>query len=394
MHRFDPVRRLSELSEACDRIGSNLFELEAHPTVELLRVSELRGETAARWDAASQTIAKLFAGHEALRVVLDNARRLDREIVFAPTRVAEMQNLLDGSSIVVADGPTQLAERSLTSASRVVRRCTPDALIASMSSDFDQVQRVVVDIDRIWGEMFPALREARRREIALGALCEASTVARAELDAARRQLRALSEDVLSDPLSVDRGVLRVIVAAHDRVERDLSAVRNFVEHREEQLDAARQLLAEARRSVDACNESIRTVQTRIVLHTPVEPVSLPPSLDHELDRIVASDDDATSTAAHLGRWRDAVCARRGAADRTRVECQAMLEERDELRARLAAYRAKSAVLGQLESECLSKAHERARSILFTAPTDLADARLAVIEYQHALASFGRPEVDS
>ena len=44
--------RLRQLDDACDRIGSNLLELDRHPVVVLLEVSDLVGQTAERWSTA------------------------------------------------------------------------------------------------------------------------------------------------------------------------------------------------------------------------------------------------------------------------------------------------------------------------------------------------------
>ena len=80
------------------------------------------------------------------------------------------------------------------------------------------------------------------------------------------------------------------------------------------------------------------------------------------------------------------------AEHTRRACQSLLDERDELRARLEAYQAKAAVLGRLEAEPLARAHEHARSLLFTAPTDIVLARRAVADYQRLLAASDTAEV--
>jgi hypothetical protein len=63
----------------------------------------------------------------------------------------------------------------------------------------------------------------------------------------------------------------------------------------------------------------------------------------------------------------------------------MIAERDDLRARLDGYRAKAAALGLLEYPVVVSAYEQARSILYTAPTDVAAARDLVVAYQNTLS---------
>jgi hypothetical protein len=151
-------------------------------------------------------------------------------------------------------------------------------------------------------------------------------------------------------------------------------------------------LHDAELAVAACQDTVSAVRTRIVLDHPVQPPSLPSCSEDELARIAASSDGDRSLAARLRQWRDTVDKARAEADRTRGACRALLDERDELRARLEAYQAKAAVLGRLEVESLGRAHEHARSVLFTAPTDIAVARRAVAEYQRLLAAPGIAEV--
>jgi hypothetical protein len=389
----DTARRLSELADACQRISANLLDLEAHPTVELLKVSELRGETAARWAAATATVARLFGDLEALRAVLERARRIDREIAFAPTRQSELRSLLDGPSIVTSDDPTLLAERSLTSASRTVVRSTPDELIARMAADFEAAKAVVLAVDDVWSEMVPALREARGREVELSALpADGSGAHAGALDAAGKALRSLSDEVLSDPLAVDRSRLAGVLESLDRIDHQCADLVQLRDHWDERIGAARQELTEAEDAVERCRGAVDAARSRIVFDHPIEPVDLPPGMGDELDRVVEADDEIAATAARLVSWRARVAACREAADRTRVVCLGMLDERDELRARLDAYHAKAAALERLESPALDERYDAARTVLYTAPTDLGVARRAVADYQRLLAEVTPTEV--
>lgn len=394
MPEFDAVRRLNELADACQRISANLLELEADPTVGLLTVSELSGETAARWTPASATMSRLFVDLETLRGLLERARRIDREIAFESTRHAELRSLLDGPSIVVSDDPTLLAERSLTSASRMVVRSTPSELIARMTADFEVVKAVVLAVDGVWSEMVPALREARAREVELSALlADGSDAHVTALDAAGQALRSLSETVLSDPLAVDRSRLSKVLGELDRIDHEWADLVQMQDHWDERIAAARQELAEAERAVGRCRAVVDTARSRIVLDRPIGPVGLPPGLTDELDRLVGSPGDIAdigdigAIAGRVVKWRERIATCREAADRTRMVCLGLLDERDELRARLDAYHAKAAALGLLERPALEECYEAARSVLYAAPTDLVIARRAVADHQRLLADL-------
>jgi hypothetical protein len=96
-----------------------------------------------------------------------------------------------------------------------------------------------------------------------------------------------------------------------------------------------------------------------------------------------------------GRWaalaKDAAAVQRDAMtaiDQVRAaseQAAAPLNERDELRGRLTAYRAKAGATGRAEDLVLAAGYEHARELLWTAPCDLSQARAAVLGYQTAIA---------
>ncbi len=61
-----------------------------------------------------------------------------------------------------------------------------------------------------------------------------------------------------------------------------------------------------------------------------------------------------------------------------------MAKRDELRGLLGAYKAKAARLGAVEDSRLAEHYDRARTLLWTAPCDLAAAEAAVAGYQQAV----------
>jgi hypothetical protein len=194
--------RLRQLDDACDRIGSNLLELDRHPAVALLKVSDLAGETAERWTEASEMLAGLFVAHGALRALIDDARRQQSRAWFIP-RLDELAAMLDGESIVVSDESAELVDRDLLSASRVIVRRSPDQLITEMTARFEQVKHVVVCVAAVWDEMIPRLRTERQRVIELTPLAAGLAVDVDGLARVTSSLRDLSDLVLSDPLAVD-----------------------------------------------------------------------------------------------------------------------------------------------------------------------------------------------
>jgi len=376
--------RLRQLDEACNRIGSNLLDLERHPAVALLKVSDLTGETAERWAETQETLAQLFVSHGALRALIDDVRRRHAHARLTP-RLDELSAMLDGESIVVSDESARLAERDLLSPSRVVVRRSPDQLIADMSVRYEQVRDVVVSVGAVWDELIPRLREERQRAVELARVATALGLEADRLARVTSSLRDLSDLVLSDPLTVDRSRIDSIMAAIDGVDADLSVHRELVDHWPEQVARARDLLAEATSAIQEYNELAARTESRIAVGEDLRRVVLPPDLERSLARITDRPDAPTSNRADLIDWcrtvEGCLAAARGGADR----CRSLLDQRAELRGLLDAYVAKASQLALLEDPAVSEAFEHAHAALYVAPTDLAAARRGVEHYRCELA---------
>jgi hypothetical protein len=117
----------------------------------------------------------------------------------------------------------------------------------------------------------------------------------------------------------------------------------------------------------------------------------------ELDRLQERARSDTSPTAAAVLWRRLVDdlhtveqSARQAHERTRQQADnagGLLARRDELRGRLAAYRAKAAARGLAEHPDLTTQYARARELLFTAPCDLRTSTRAVHDYQQTLAAI-------
>jgi hypothetical protein len=379
------IARLRQLDDACDRIGSNLLDLDRHPAVALLKVSHLAGETAERWAAANETLAGLFVAHGALRALIDDANRQHSRAWFMP-RLDELAAMLDGQSIVVSDESARLGDRDLLSASRVVVRRSPDQLIADMSARYEQVRDVVMSVAAVWDEMIPRLREERRRVVELGRAAAALAVDADGLARVTEELRNLSDRVLSDPLALDRTQIDSIATVIDGFDRELSALRQLVDHWPEQVARARGLLDEARAAVGEYDELAARTKTRIATAHGFVRVVLPPDLEDSLTRIAADHDVPVDGRVDLIEWCRTVEASLVAARHGSDRCRSLLAERAELRGLLDAYVAKASQLGLLEDPAVSEALEHARLALYVAPTDLELARQRIEQYQRLLSA--------
>jgi hypothetical protein len=131
-------QKLKLLHDASERISANLVEFELDADRRLLDATTLHGESAASWSAASAALTELWRRHALLEDLLRRADALPRA-----RRTDELRSLLEAPSIELVSAEVPLMERSLLGGSESTERCTVDALLASMSSSFDEVKAVV-----------------------------------------------------------------------------------------------------------------------------------------------------------------------------------------------------------------------------------------------------------
>ena len=134
---------------------------------------------------------------------------------------------------------------------------------------------------------------------------------------------------------------------------------------------------------------------RTIAKIAAEALPAPPSVSGLAARLAALDGLRAE-----GRWtrldseldlveRQATAVTKGCRD-TEQQAVALLDQRDELRGRLDAYRARAAKLGGAEDAGLDARYDRARDLLWTAPCDLSAAADAVTGYQQAVLALRSP----
>lgn len=159
MNRDDLDRELTRLQEASQRIAGNLVELEMDSSRQLLEASALTGASAGRWAAASAALTDLWAWRALLDDLLERAEKLRASRRHAD----ELRSLLTGPSIELTRSPVPLAERDLLGSAESTTRCTPDELIARMSSAFDEVKTALAEFGATWNMLDAGLADARSR---------------------------------------------------------------------------------------------------------------------------------------------------------------------------------------------------------------------------------------
>jgi hypothetical protein len=382
---------LANLRVASERIAANLLELELDPGHELLEAAALEGTSAERWSQASATLLELWRCEGLLGELLGRATSVRGTRGRLPAdRLAELDELLHGASIVVSSGPVAPEQRALLATTPGAIRCTPRELLARMAQAFDEANATIAELTRAWDDLVARLAaiesllgEAGDRAAALG---DGEVSA---LEPARRRHAELTALAARDPLGVDAEEVAGFEASLATASRDLSAAAELREQLDARLARAREVVGAIERAREEALSARDEARAKIVAPAVAEPPD-----DAELEPALAR----VGTLAIEGRWREAgsELARWGARadallERVRaatIANRAPVETRNELRGRLEAYRVKAASLRLLEEPMVAELHDRAYGILFAAPTDLRLAAELVVRYQQALS--GRP----
>jgi hypothetical protein len=383
---------LARLEKAVATVAANLVELDQNPDRQELGRARLTGRTAAAWDEASEALTRLWQGHRLLGEVIARARALRGQRRMSDADRAAFTHEVLGASITLSTATVPLAQRGLLGSGQVSTTCTPAELLAAMESSFATAVSVVTGAAEAWRRGMPAaagaadallrVRDLTRHAGAGGLAAEADRL----LDEADRLLGDVTGVLAADPLGADLSALERVRALVARADAERTSAAELRASLTSRLRAARTVaaeLADARRAADAARDA---VAGRFG--------------DHEISTVRGTDPlpelaaiEALAAAGHwalisprLSAWnrqaRERLAALRAAQSRN----AGLLAERNELRGRLDAFRAKALSRGLGEDIRLGPLAQTARDALFQAPCDLAAARAAVDAYQDALSA--------
>jgi hypothetical protein len=395
---------LGRLTEAEGAMSANLVELESHPTTKLIRSAGLTGATAAQALPAVKAIEDLWGQYSALHLLLQDARELrgsGHRLDAAET--AQFEQLLCGPSITVTGPQVPLEQRSLVGQTEATWQVSPGQLIQSMTSTFDQARDVVFTVDRLWRDLVPQLEQLRAQLTELTRQAEPlGVVDQVGLPRLRAAVDRLGAEVVSDPMAVGdefrssvepafgtcRGGLAELTTRHASLQPDLDRAQSLIHEIGRLRDEGATALPEARKKIANPEGLLEPIDPDVLSSAKV---GLVPWLDR-LTAIVAEGNWQVGRRG-LDQWLEHAQRIRQAALAVRDANQRPLRRRDELRGRLAAYRAKAAALGLGEQADLEALYDDAHEALHTAPTDLLEAADLVARYSGSLQGVPRRPAD-
>ena len=404
MNLVDVDATIARFTSAVDAMTANLLDLEANPTNKMLDPTTLTGPTQQRVSVARQALTALWEQFTEFKNLLQRARELRGAGHVSPARMQELDALLSGPSISLPPLEVALADRGLYTPSQTPVAMTADQLLTGMAAAFESAKSTILAVDQVWRTLVPRLGKSETELEALGGVAGQLGETVNASERLRGRLEDVSRQLANDPLSVQADEL-------DRIEASLTAERRRLDQLArdradlaQDLDASVTTLDEISATIASGGAALREAQVKCL-----NPQGLLEALDDSclsdsqrglgpwLQRLrrIADDGDWRSACRGVDQWQRVADDTLASARRVLEANTAPLLERDELRGRLNALEAKAGRLGLAEDPALSALRDEARTVLYTAPTDLSVAADLVARFGAGLSSSGagqRPSV--
>ncbi len=387
---------LARLDADCADISANLVALESHAGTRFLDSAPLSGVSAARWTEAKAKIALIWSWFAAYRDVLDRAHLVrSRQSRPGAHELHELTELLQDNVITLGTADLPIEQRDLLGPLVTTTATSLPRLISDMTACFREVTTVIAVADSVGSVFLPELDKLDTRLRNVQTTLNGLGLAEIRHDLTGRVGRIADEVdrerglALSDPLALDPDPARLHRLGDEltgitRELHELTEARDGLDERVRQVTASIARLEEAQTKA---REAGATVRAKIRDHGVPEIVPVGAELRRELAR--ASSAHWVTAAGALAAIEHAVSRALADAEASADTAEALLGRRNELRARLDAYRVKSARLRLNEDAAIGVLHERAYELLWTAPCDLPAATRALNAYQAAINDRGK-----
>ncbi len=385
---------LAEWNNRLAAVAESVLQLQGDAAYQFLNGAGSRsaprpdGLTAAQAEPALRAMLTFHEQFALLQAMLAQAAALRASaprLFGAEHRLAELQHLLTGKSVRLAGKPNAGTATDET--------VSLNDLMNSMNGSLAEARTLTQAVSRAQGEMAASMDEAQSRLQQMGSLPPGSTSAQAvAIGSAAHLLRDLRAKLQTDPLGAAADwrqqvepLLARAAEAFARAEGNrtkLLAARTLFEQLADMQQGSRAARAEAQLKVASCE----------TLPLPVADGTLH-GLSEWLQRLESGQTEENVDAMTSGLRHWMVAAETCAAESRRIltACRAPVEQRNELRGRLQALKAKARAYGVAELPRLAEQAGEAEACLYTRPSDLRRAAAAVAAFENALG-LSRKEV--
>lgn len=378
--------RIEQLHTALDEVESALVELEGDEYRRLLAATPLTGDTATRWTkaAADAELAwKWFlAVKDWLAAIVE--KRGTRSSISAELRDQLIDDLARTPAEILPGAPLGATSTGGAAPASI------DGLLQATLGANEEASAVVARVAAIWQGTSPKLAVLESESSTLEQQAtQAGVRAPNDLAAARRLLAEVRTRCAGDPLSIDPKTDPTVAIAAG-LERARAAVQDVIASRQHVSEETTATIAEIDEAISALSrarekeqESAEKISGSTAL-AEIEPAAA--KLGWLRDELLAVQSETNvdvavrAVAALRGRSAAALNHARSLA----AAGGASLAQRNELRGRLDAYRAKALAIGRAEDAELDSLYRQAMDALFTAPCDLRHSESLVLAYQRAL----------
>lgn len=380
----DVVAALERFEASLAGFTGGLAEIEASPSYLMLTDATATGETARKYGAAARDAKDLWTFIDAAGSQLTAARAHLNSKGANGDNGKELRRLLQEPWFSIT---TSTATGINTSSGGNTRNYSVGQTMAEIRRRYEAIRAGVSEIDQLWVSVLPRVEAARATLERLEGEANDLGVLEPLIGRAKALAEDLAERLVSDPASVsvrDGSNLDIQVA---NAAKQMSALRAGHDNLDDDFGATEELLASlrvllARAEASRVESMAKVADPSGLVRVPSTSVlDGPDGLAKRLDDLMenASTRAWTQKRSLLDGWltsaRKLEAQLVRAADANRVP----LEAREELRGRLRAYTAKIAATGKAEDLILADLVDRARSELYTAPTDIPAAEEAITE---------------
>ncbi|MGH1489029.1 MAG: hypothetical protein ACRBK7_06475 [Acidimicrobiales bacterium] len=371
----DIVAALERFEASLAGFTSGLADIEASPSYLMLIDVSGSGETARKYGSAAREAKDLWSYIDAAGAQLTAARaHMNTKGAVGPHGV-ELRRLLQEPwyAITTAGGPPR--NYSITQTMAEIRR------------RYEAIRAGVADIDQLWLSVLPRVEAARATLVRLEGEARDLGVLEPLIGRAKALAEDLAERLVSDPASVsvqDGSNLDLQVA---NAAKQMSSLRSGHDNLDADFSATEELLASLRVLLARAEAARMESMTKIT--DPVGLVRLPAAtvldgpdgLAQRLDDLFANASSRawTQKRSLLDAWLNSARKLEAQLIRAGEANRVPLDAREELRGRLQAYSAKIAAMGRAEDLILADLVDKARSELYTAPTNIPAAEAAITE---------------
>ncbi len=378
---------LERHEKALAGLRAGLVDLEVSPSYLMLTNDSLEGETKRKVGSATERALELWPLLNAVSAALSHVRGYADENGTRGRHRDELVRLLGEAWVEVEFD---------SGGSTTTERMGIADILARFRRGYDEVAGWADTINGLWLDLLPRLDSARKTLLRLQAEADALDVPEPLIGRALALVEDLEERLVADPLGVvpgdgpqlDEAVARaaeqvaVLRSGHDSLEADLRST-------EQLLASLRVLRARAEAAAAGSRTKVAEVDAEGLVRVPSAsildgPSGLADSLDQLFDN--SADTSWNQRRTLLDSWLSTARKLERQLIKAEEANRRPLLQRDELRGRLRAYQAKISAVGKAEDLELTTIVDRARSTLYTSPTDLAEAAAAIDELARRLRS--------